>query len=501
MFRDGDQPVVGVNDVIAGMKIKLLLRLLARRHGVPRTGQFDRFVVDAEFEFVEFAVFADHDATPVRVGGAALFAFDGVRKERVGEGRKGIEFGAGVLQQLAQLAGRALDDHIGLCFAEEGVTIHLREKYKGISAWMKTRPQLPLFNAFAGVQYVGRWHAGGPVIRVQLRSHIPGRRRVFERGLRPAAVLAIVLAACLVATPKVRDSARGTLAAVLPRSMEQAAGISGTAGPASAATTPSVESVHARGEGWRDPLLEATIADALAPYSGGFSVVVRRLDDGRSAELNPDAVYYAASTFKLAILYEAERRISAGELALTDRLQLTGADFEEDLGTSGSLQLDGEGTISVGDALFAMITRSDNTTAVAFLHRFGGAKIDGALASLGISKMSVNTTELPVTAADIARLMEALVSGEGLSEAAREHARGLLLGQTTRWGVPSLLPADVPVGNKTGTWPGATHDVAFVEAPGGTYVIAVLTDGDWAWEPIAAVSAAVYRAMGVDGRR
>jgi beta-lactamase class A len=53
----------------------------------------------------------------------------------------------------------------------------------------------------------------------------------------------------------------------------------------------------------------------------------------------------------------------------------------------------------------------------------------------------------------------------------------------------------VKVGNKTGTWDNATHDVAFVEAPGGTYVIAVLTDGSGGWAPIARVSAAVYSLL------
>ncbi len=72
---------------------------------------------------------------------------------------------------------------------------------------------------------------------------------------------------------------------------------------------------------------------------------------------------------------------------------------------------------------------------------------------------------------------------------------GLLLRQETRLGVPRLLPTNVRVGNKTGTWPGATHDVAFVDAPTGLYVIAVLSDRGWDWDPIARVSRGVYEAL------
>ncbi len=95
----------------------------------------------------------------------------------------------------------------------------------------------------------------------------------------------------------------------------------------------------------------------------------------------------------------------------------------------------------------------------------------------------------------MALLMEAIVRGIGVDEAARAEMRDLLFHQHTRSGIPAGLPEDIPVGNKTGTWAGATHDIAFVEAPSGTYVLAILSDHDWDWDPIVRVSAAVYRAF------
>jgi beta-lactamase class A len=245
-----------------------------------------------------------------------------------------------------------------------------------------------------------------------------------------------------------------------------------------------------------DDALLAAIEDALGPSRDDYGVVVLRLDGQPGAALNPDSVYYAASLFKLAVLYEAEHRIATGQLTLDDRLVIDADAASQDLGTIGSLPLDANGELSIGDALWAMVTRSDNATAVALGHRFGFATIDETLAGLGLEHTSLNTEELPTTADDMARLMAAIVNGVGLSEETRDHALHLLFAQETRSGIPAGLPAVVPVGNKTGTWDGATHDVAFVDAPAGTYVLAVLSNHSWDWDPIARVSAAVFAVIG-----
>lgn len=244
-----------------------------------------------------------------------------------------------------------------------------------------------------------------------------------------------------------------------------------------------------------DARIAEAIRDALGTDSEHYGVVVKRLRDGRGASLNADREFYAASTFKLAVLLEAERRLSAGTLTLDDRLQLTAEDVTEDLGTLGDLDLAADGSLSIRAALEAMVTVSDNSTAVELLHLLGAGNIDATLAELGLQHTSVNTRDLPTTAGDMALLMEAVVTGKGMSEAARRDARELLLRQETRDGIPAGLPAGVNVGNKTGTWEGATHDVAFVEAPSGTYVITVLSDKDWDWAPISRVSKAVFDVL------
>ena len=243
-----------------------------------------------------------------------------------------------------------------------------------------------------------------------------------------------------------------------------------------------------------DALARAVLA-ALGDDAESYSVVIRRLRDGRGFELNANREFYAASTFKLAVLYEVERRISTGDVRLDDRVTISGEDAAEDLGTLAALPLAPDGSLTIGDALHAMVTRSDNASAVALLHLVGAANVDATLRRIGAVDLSVNTRDLPATAAGMARLMEAIVRGEDLSPDARRHARDLLLDQEWRDGIPAGLPASATVGNKTGTWEGLTHDIGFVEAPGGTYVIAVLSAHGWVWDPIARISAAAWNEL------
>lgn len=241
--------------------------------------------------------------------------------------------------------------------------------------------------------------------------------------------------------------------------------------------------------------LDKTIRDTLGPDVNHYSVSVYRQADGASASINGNTVYYAASLFKLAVLYEVERQRTDGTLDISGSIALTADDAAEDLGTLSRLGLGAGDSIPIETALKAMVTASDNSTAVALLRTVGASETDTTLRNLGILRMDVNTPLLPTTADDMARLMSAVVNGTGVSKQAAAEMRTLLSEQETRAGIPAGIPTGVTVGNKTGTWDGNTHDVAFVDAPGGTYVIAVLSDRGWVWPPIARVSRAVYDVL------
>lgn len=249
-----------------------------------------------------------------------------------------------------------------------------------------------------------------------------------------------------------------------------------------------------------DPALRHALEVAAGDDIDHIAVSVRRVSDGRAASIHGDYQFYAASTFKLAVLYEAELRHFRGDLEYSDTVTLSDQDRAEDLGTSGQLVFEDDGSITIEHLLQAMITVSDNASAVALLHLFGGGAIDETLRDLGLNVMSVNHVELWTTADDLARLMEAIYVGEGVGPVERDQMRELLLGQTIRNGIPGALSNEVKeglrIGNKTGTWPGAQHDVAFVEAQSGAYVIAILTDGSYeGWMALQRVTLAAHKAL------
>ncbi|MEK6654395.1 MAG: serine hydrolase [Thermodesulfobacteriota bacterium] len=84
-------------------------------------------------------------------------------------------------------------------------------------------------------------------------------------------------------------------------------------------------------------------------------MVVHNLADGRYAVLNEGQVYYAASVFKLGLLLEVYRQRDAGEVDFGQPLTLDEKYVAYDLGTLELLGLQEGDTISLADAVKAMI--------------------------------------------------------------------------------------------------------------------------------------------------
>lgn len=241
-----------------------------------------------------------------------------------------------------------------------------------------------------------------------------------------------------------------------------------------------------------DQGLAAAVQAALAGAQGRVSVVVHNLEDGRSAAVADREVYYAASTFKLGILYEVFRQRDAGLLDFATVVTLEQKYADNDLGTLELLDLKAGDTLTIGDAVRAMIIVSDTPTAVLLQDTVGGQTADATLRSLGIEDTSFNNRELPATAADMTVLLEAIAGGSGVSGDARFQMLQLLLQEGYKDGVAAGVPEGTTVAHKTGSYAYATHDIALVWGPAGPYTITVMTDQPNNWPLIAQVSRAVW---------
>lgn len=249
-----------------------------------------------------------------------------------------------------------------------------------------------------------------------------------------------------------------------------------------------------------DPVLKDMLLDLLGDKAESYAIVVKSLDDGRGALINPDKVFYAASLFKVTILYEVFHQRSLGLLDFGEELIVTPYYASFDLGT---LPVGVCESISVGDALRAMTAFSDNTSAVLLQDRIGSGNVNGSLAALGLETTRLLPEDLPTTAAEMALLMEMIARGEAVDAASSQEMVTLLAGEELDNGLREGLATardgeGVIVAHKTGNWYNATHDAGIIYAPTATYVIAMLSDkgpedeDDRASQRMADISRAVW---------
>lgn len=242
-----------------------------------------------------------------------------------------------------------------------------------------------------------------------------------------------------------------------------------------------------------DPDLEQVVRQSIGDEEERFAVVVKNLADGRGVALAADRTFYAASLFKTWVMLEAYHQREAGLLDFGERYVVS--DHYGEFGLNpGELAVCDE--VTVGQALERMIALSDNVAANLLLDRVGAGNVNAALRSMGLKATGVTEDgSLPVTAADMALLLEAIADRQAVSEAASDEMLALLASESIADRLPALLPEGTRVAHKTGNWQNATHDAGIVFSPRATYVIVVFTDfgfQDDGATRIARLSRAVY---------
>ena len=241
-----------------------------------------------------------------------------------------------------------------------------------------------------------------------------------------------------------------------------------------------------------DSGLQAAVEGALTNFGGSASAVVENLQDGRYSTANESQNWYAASTFKAAILLTAYQQRDAGLLDFDKVVTLEDKYTQYDLGTLDGLGLRTNDQVTVRDAIKGMIVVSDTSLAALIQDQVGGNNVDATLRDIGATVMTVNSHDLPTTALDLAHLMIAITAGQGVSTESRDEMLSLLAQEWYTQGIVAGLPAGTQYAHKSGSYGTALHDAGIVWGPAGPYVIVVMTDGSGGWTPIADVSAAAW---------
>ena len=237
----------------------------------------------------------------------------------------------------------------------------------------------------------------------------------------------------------------------------------------------------------------AAVAGAEPNVTTG--VVVVDLETGDQCSINGDRQYRTASLYKTVVAAELWRQVAEGDVDLDDSLTVEPRHHIDD---APAFRPANPYTLSVFDAAERMITFSDNGTAFALRELLGTATVDDATEWLNMPATSLAGTFV-TSPNDQATLYTELYRGEVVDEESSQAIIDLLLQQEIVDMMPAGLPedADVRIAHKTGTLDTFLHDAGIVYAPGGDFVLVVMTENssfDAALATIRSVSGVAYEA-------
>jgi beta-lactamase class A len=238
-----------------------------------------------------------------------------------------------------------------------------------------------------------------------------------------------------------------------------------------------------------DRALRDQLMSVLGGEAADYAFVVKDLSTGRGAAHNPDKTFYAASLFKLFVMYEAFNQQASGSLDWQDELLISPYYESQGLGLRATALCQ---ELTVSEAMQAMMGISDNAAAVLLQDLVRASNVNKSIQSLGLLDSGLYSEDLPATASDIALLLEAIASGEAVSEAASADMVELMASEQIDNGLRSGVPSRVEVAHKTGNWSDATHDAGIVFAESGPYLFVAMSATDHKTRLIEDLSRVTY---------
>lgn len=224
-------------------------------------------------------------------------------------------------------------------------------------------------------------------------------------------------------------------------------------------------------------------------------VVVMDLATGRTAEINPDRVFPAASVVKVPIAMTILHYVTTGDVSLDDQITYHAAtDYEGGAGSIQYMVKEGD-TFDVRFLLDRMIRVSDNIARNMLERWIGSDVIRDYMLSLGVEP-PYTATRPTMTARGANTILQKLDSGQaGISPELTQFLLGLMESTVFNDRIPAKLPPDVIVAHKVGTLSNMIADSGLVYAPDRSFAISVFTEDipyDQAVNLIADLAAKMY---------
>ncbi len=200
-----------------------------------------------------------------------------------------------------------------------------------------------------------------------------------------------------------------------------------------------------------------------------------------------DEVFPSASLIKVLVLAEILRQADSGSLSLAEEVCVGPGDLVEDSEMLEAREL--PAPVSCRDLAEGMITVSDNAATNLLIRRAGAGNVDALAGGLGLRRTSLRREmmdfgarsrgeENTTSASDMAALMREIWAGSTLTNGSKDLAIRFLLDQrlASKIRVPSLPGACYA--HKTGELEGVENDAGIFLAPGRSFALAVLVEGN-----------------------
>ena len=270
-----------------------------------------------------------------------------------------------------------------------------------------------------------------------------------------------------------------------------------------------------------DPVLAARLDSLARGFGGTVGIYVRHLGTGATVAINADSVFPTASLVKVPILMTLYDQAERGVLNLDARVP-----YPDTLNYRYVEATDVVGYMTPGDTLplrelaFLMLTVSDNVASLWIQALVGGGTaVNEWMAAHGFQQTRVNSRTPGREAArsvygwgqttprEIADALVMIRQGRAVSPRADAAMYRMLTKSYWDDFALSQLPPSVQAASKQGFVDRSRSEVLLVNAPGGDYVLAVITKNqtDESYEHdneghrlIRAVSRAVYEHFNPD---
>lgn len=255
--------------------------------------------------------------------------------------------------------------------------------------------------------------------------------------------------------------------------------------------------------------LARPLSELLAPATGLVALAARHVGSSRTWRHHDHHVLPAASLIKLPILAAFWETIRTGRLDPEERVRVPYQARVEGTGVLKALAPNLEPTWS--DLATLMISVSDNVATNLLIDRLGLETIQAWIDQAGLGDTRLERRMMDrgamaagrnnvTSAADIEALLFTVATGTCVSAYASRQMRRALDAQQIQDRLARRVPEAVRVTNKTGNIDDVMHDAGIVMWPGGTLVVAVLTQGvrpAWqAMDAIADIAVALVEACG-----